>query len=605
MSFIPGSICPEEVTDMIKDYRLLLVLTVVAVAAFGLSLMREARPEYAKLQKAYYKELGVDDYSIEIKQINVKTPSGVMVDRCMSCHIGAMNPDASGLEPALRTHSRIAGGTGKDPHDFTKTGCAVCHEGNGRALAKKDAHGELHGWIKPQLAGELAQASCSKCHDMAGKELPGAELYEKGRQLFVQKACWGCHTIDGVSTGTSAPELTDAGAKFTYDYLVESMLDPTANTDVSLMPRFNWVDDFDKVKALAVYLKGQRKDQLRDAQSAPIGFKGAKVEYAVIDHPTIEAGKAIFLGWKLDGKVVKGGCVSCHSYRDDGGVLTGGLVCPELTYVAKARSKKYIEEHIRNSRQHVMDSIMPLFKDFTVTEVQSVIAFLADLKYQPPGKLSGKHLFETYCILCHGEKLDGRGQVSAMLDPLPRDLSRHQFIASYEERFKESIKNGVVGTAMAAWKDVLGEEEINKLIGYITEQSKADAKKFVRYDVALPKPGDPERRDYRGRNMALTTGDAERGKAAFQKFCASCHGKLANGKGPNAYGLEHPLPRNLINRQFLNQPAVTDERLYRSILLGVPGTPMPSHDHLTDQTILDAIAFIRGNTEEQESTDEK
>jgi hypothetical protein len=45
---------------------------------------------------------------------------------------------------------------------------------------------------------------------------------------------------------------------------------------------------------------------------------------------------------------------------------------------------------------------------------------------------------------------------------------------------------------------------------------------------------------------------------------------------------------------------VSDERLYQSILLGVAGAPMPAHDHLTDQTILDLIAFIRSNTKDAE-----
>ena len=50
----------------------------------------------------------------------------------------------------------------------------------------------------------------------------------------------------------------------------------------------------------------------------------------------------------------------------------------------------------------------------------------------------------------------------------------------------------------------------------------------------------------------------------------------------------------------MNQPYMTDERLYQSILLGVPGTSMPAHDdRLSDQTILDIIAFIRSNTSEE------
>ena len=46
---------------------------------------------------------------------------------------------------------------------------------------------------------------------MEGGTLAGAEVYEQGRALFLEKACWGCHTIAGISSSSQAPELTDAG----------------------------------------------------------------------------------------------------------------------------------------------------------------------------------------------------------------------------------------------------------------------------------------------------------------------------------------------------------------------------------------------------------
>jgi mono/diheme cytochrome c family protein len=172
-------------------------------------------------------------------------------------------------------------------------------------------------------------------------------------------------------------------------------------------------------------------------------------------------------------------------------------------------------------------------------------------------------------------------------------------VASYENRFKDSIRDGVLGTAMPAWKNVLSDEEIEKLIAFIKKQSLQNTRPFTRMEVDLPKAGNMERLDYKEKDIELVAGDPEKGFESFQKFCASCHGKLANGKGPNAYDLEHPLPRNLLNKEFLNQVAVDDGRLYQSILLGVAGTPMPAHDHLKDQTILDIIAFIRANTIEE------
>lgn len=585
---------------MIKDYRILLALAFVGFVAFGLSLSKEMNSDYTGYQKTYYEQLGVENPGVEIKQVNVKVPGGMMVDRCQSCHIGASNPDAAGFEEPLATHPSIVAGGGKDPHDFGKIGCVVCHDGNGRALKEHDAHGEYHGWPAPLLAGEVAQANCNRCHAMESGSLAGAELYEKGRRLFLEKACWGCHTIAGISSTSQAPELTDAGGKFTYDYLVESMLDPSANTANSKMPTFDWVHEEETVAALATYLKGQQKDRLRSAASAPIGYARPEAELARITKPSAEAGRSLFAGVAFEGSTAKGGCINCHSFRDSEGVLAGGSIGPDLTYTVRARGHEYVKEHIQNARMHVADSVMPIFKDYNDAEVESLVGFLATLDYKPINGTPGHQLFNLFCTSCHGEKMDGRGRVSVMLDPLPRDFNKHQFVGSYETRFKDSIRDGVKGTAMPAWKEILSDADIDKLITYIKEQSLKDTKTFTRMDVSLPQAGDLERLDYKGKGVELEVGNPEDGFEAFQKFCASCHGKLANGKGPNAYDLEHPLPRNLLNREFLNQVVVNDERLYQSILLGVAGTPMPAHDHLKDQTILDIIAFIRANTEEAE-----
>jgi len=245
----------------------------------------------------------------------------------------------------------------------------------------------------------------------------------------------------------------------------------------------------------------------------------------------------------------------------------------------------------------VADSIMPTFKDYNDAELESLVMFLATFDYKMDSS-KGEQLFQNYCVSCHGENLDGRGPVSKMLDPLPRDF-RPQFVATYEDRFKTSILEGVKGTAMPPWKNILSDEEIDALIQYIKDESLKDAGDFVRVEVKLPKVGDPERVNWKDKDLTIEPGNPDRGYVAFQKNCTSCHGKLANGKGPSAYFLEHPLPRDLLNKEFMNQPTVTDERLYQSILLGVAGTPMPAWDQLSDQTILDIIAFIRAETTEE------
>ena len=583
---------------MIKDYRVLLALSFVGFIFFGMALMKEMNPAFAKHQKAYYNELGVDDFTIEIKQVNVKTPGAILVDRCQSCHVGASNPDAAGLALPLGTHPPIVSGAEKDPHDFGKIGCVICHDGNGRALKEHDAHGEYHGWPLPLLAGKTAQASCNRCHAMEGGHLAGAEQYEKGRDLFLQKACWGCHTIAGISSTSQAPELTDAGGKYIYDYLVESIVEPSANVDNSKMPQFDWVHDEETVAALATYLKGQQKDRLRSEASAPIGYTKPPVEIARIVTPSIVAGRSLFAGVDYEGSTARGGCINCHAFRTTEGDLSGGSIGPELTYSVRSRGRDYVKDHVRNAKLHVADSIMPSFKDYSDAELESIALYLETFDFKLGPNTTGQQLYTTYCQSCHGEDLNGRGKVSAMLDPLPRDFSRYQFVASYQNRFKGSIEEGVKGTAMPAWKDILSSTEIDSLVEFIKTSSLKDSGGFTRAAAPLPPLGAAERLDYKGKGLVLEAGDPEKGYDAFQRFCTSCHGKLANGKGPNAYALVHPLPRNLINKEFLNQASVSDERLFQSILLGVAGTPMPAHDHLKDQTILDLIAFIRSNTEE-------
>ena len=217
---------------MLKDYRIMLVLAFAGLVFFAMSLLKEINPSFASHQKAYYKALAVDDFSVEIKQVNINAPGGgMLIDRCQSCHVGASNPDAADFEQPISMHPPIVAGTDKDPHEFGKIGCVVCHDGNGRALKEHDAHGEYHGWPAPMLAGELAQANCNRCHAMESGSLAGAELFEEGRSLFLEKACWGCHSIAGISTASQAPELSNAGGKFTYEYLVESIVNPEANDE--------------------------------------------------------------------------------------------------------------------------------------------------------------------------------------------------------------------------------------------------------------------------------------------------------------------------------------------------------------------------------------
>jgi len=92
--------------------------------------------------------------------------------------------------------------------------------------------------------------------------------------------------------------------------------------------------------------------------------------------------------------------------------------------------------------------------------------------------------------------------------------------------------------------------------------------------------------------VAFTPQSVAEGEQIFLQRCTGCHGRKADGKGPNSLDIS-PRPRNLRNSAFINN--VNDRRLFISITYGVEGTAMPSWvDYgLTQNDVGNLINFIR------------
>jgi high-affinity iron transporter len=79
----------------------------------------------------------------------------------------------------------------------------------------------------------------------------------------------------------------------------------------------------------------------------------------------------------------------------------------------------------------------------------------------------------------------------------------------------------------------------------------------------------------------------ERGAAIYRQHCASCHGGTGRGDGPAARGLTPP-PANLADPQVMGARSPVD--LYRQLLLGVPGTAMPTFERTLSEDDRWAVA---------------
>lgn len=88
----------------------------------------------------------------------------------------------------------------------------------------------------------------------------------------------------------------------------------------------------------------------------------------------------------------------------------------------------------------------------------------------------GQRLFQSNCAFCHGANGTGKNWIGQFLEPKARDLTQFSLQDLPAERLRLTIRDGLSGTSMPAWRDVLKPAEIDAVSAYVTRA-------FVRRDT--------------------------------------------------------------------------------------------------------------------------
>jgi cytochrome c oxidase cbb3-type subunit III len=193
---------------------------------------------------------------------------------------------------------------------------------------------------------------------------------------------------------------------------------------------------------------------------------------------------------------------------------------------------------------------------------------LDSIPIDPDNVTDFNQLYGKNCSGCHGAEAKS-GAALSLGDPI--------YLAIVDDAtLRKVVANGIPGTSMAAFAKSAGgmltDAQVDIIVRGIRERySKPDALAGV-----TPPP-----------YIATETGDAKRGAAVYETYCASCHGPGGKG-GPKA--------SSIVEGSFL--ALLTDQELRTLVIVGrpdlgapdwrnnVPGKPMSSQD------ISDVVAWL-------------
>lgn len=168
--------------------------------------------------------------------------------------------------------------------------------------------------------------------------------------------------------------------------------------------------------------------------------------------------------------------------------------------------------------------------------------------------IRGGIVYRAYCILCHGERADGKARASKLYGDV--NLNPYNGRDYIEKIIRYGGKAVGRSEVMPSWQEELSEEQINDVIAYV--------------DIA---------RD-----------QISRGNVVYKTNCILCHGVNADGKG-RASVLFDPPPANLTLSDK------NDE--YKKMIIALGGKAMARSpvmpiwgEQLSEQQIDDVVAYL-------------
>lgn len=363
--------------------------------------------------------------------VDVLFASTQRVDRCVVCHKGIDNPDATyrtldGEKKVLRSHPRMdLYVSPNSKHPMKVFGCTICHQGRGMGVSflraahtpRDAAQGEQwkkdYGWDTldkhapgqplwdaPMLPMQYVEASCAKCHK-GTDNVPGATKLNKGREIFRERGCVNCHVgttdPDLAWMGRIGPDLRKIGEKSDAHWTQSWIENPTKFRPDTRMPRIfglenrkdlvngNWIPEQLAEVSYDSSSNAKPTDARHPREPVEIEaittylFATSKLrEEKLPEPPKGDSAK----GAKVFEQV---GCLACHSTRTAKDTFTINNHGPDLSRIGEKVKPSWLFQWLKNPKHYWAETRMPSMR-LSDEEAANLTAYLMTEMKDPKAK---------------------------------------------------------------------------------------------------------------------------------------------------------------------------------------------------------------------------
>lgn len=312
----------------------------------------------------------------------------------------------------------------------------------------------------PVLVGVIALSVAAAAPRQIQAAAVTAERDRQGKAVY-NFYCYQCHAYAGDARTLATTFLDPQPRNFTAtdpqqlrrEQMVEAITHGRAGT---AMVSFSNVLDRQEIEAVVDFIRTEFMQGRRPAliyHTPENGWENhqryaAAFPFASGDLPLDTPWEELTASQKQGKRLFMAACISCH---DRSRVRNEGAIW-------ELRPLSYPREHYDHTRP--LDNISGA-SPYALHDKPPLSAGLAPLEQR------GERLFQINCAFCHAADGTARNWIGSFLEPHPRDLTSSAILKRDNHSLKHVIKEGLQGTSMPAWKEILNDDQIDDIIAYL------------------------------------------------------------------------------------------------------------------------------------------